>query len=472
MRSLDDVDWGSLEDAYGPAVEVPHQVRALASADPDEALGGLHGLGAGIFHQGSYYSATAPAIPFIVDAVAHAAPAMKAEIALFLADMAAVHAAPRVAYEPWVFHSTPGEPDYTEAIAAVDAVRAASGVHATWINADEPTLRSAAAFLTSGLDATVGDALSARLAVETEPDVRATLLLALTGLGRDVDGAARSPLEAECLAAARAMNDRPIDGDVAQLEALAARPNVERTRLPFFHGDLCALACTAMLALARSHKAEVVAAIRRSLAVRLARGERPAGQPHSTSQRVSDPYPAPPRERWDYRKGAALSALANTLASLVFGERAHDPTPLRRDDLDADQRMVLSLTADHDIPVAVRGAPWPTAATMRRFLTGSGPLDRELTLDGVTAPIRGKGSIGAALSDRDDRVLHRAKLPQAPRVPDLEGFVAALPDRGRAVVSLTGNVDQTTRYTIQRHLGELGVAEIRDGAMTLKRTVG
>lgn len=700
MRSLDDVDWGSLEDAYGPAVEVPHQVRALASADPDEALGGLNGLGAGIFHQGSYYSATAPAIPFIVDAVAPATPPVKAEIALFLADMAAVHAAPQVAYEPWVFRSTPGAPDYPEAVATIEAVRAARDTYATWLDADEPTLRAAAAFLTSGLDANIADTLTARLAVETEPDVRATLLLALVGLGRDVDGAARSALEAECLAAARAMNDRALDGDVTLLEALAARPDVERTRLPFFHGDLCALACTAMKALARSRKAEVFAAARRALAERLARGERPADPPTSMSRRVSDPYPAPPLERWDYRKGAALSALANTMAALVFGERAHDPLPLRRDDLDASQRAVLSLTAEHGIPVAVQGAPWPTAATMRRFLTGGGPLDRELTLDGVTAPIvshlsatendldanlarvarvgealtpdecldviedvldgsyavdggtvisghllgrllafvephvdalaprleayaarcaarmddvwgeharlalmtferdrrappeawdplvakslamdpkkrrawlsafpsarrasiatwlgnawvldqlapacpaeeierailrrfldpscgwwvhdathfvgrvksvrrlraararadglrgevldavirertreghytlrlsRGKTSIGATLSDGKDRVLHRGKLPKAPRVPDLEGFVAALADRERAVVSLVGNVDRTTRYAIQRHLGDLGVAAIRDGSTTLKRAAG
>lgn len=387
MRAIEDIDWSTLEDAYGPAVEVPHQVGALVSADVDEARRGLDSLGAGIFHQGSYYSATAPAVPFVVDAVANAAPAVKAEIALFLADMAGVHPAPRLAYEPWVFHSTPGAPDYPEAIAAVDAVRAARETFTGWLTAPEVSLRSVAVFLTSGLDAGVADALAGRLAVEEEPAVRATLLFALTGLGRPVDDAAKGDLEAELLAAARSLHGRALDGDVARLESLSARASEERTRLPFFGGDLCALACAAMLALAQSHEDEVFAAARRALTLRLDRGERMPGPPESRLPRLSDPEPAAPPPAWDPRAGAALGALGSTLARIAFQGALGDPTPLRREALDERQRAVLSLTADHGVPVPVRGAPWVTASSMRRFLTGGGALDRELTIDGVTAAV-------------------------------------------------------------------------------------
>ena len=55
---------------------------------------------------------------------------------------------------------------------------------------------------------------------------------------------------------------------------------------------------------------------------------------------------------------------------------------------------------------------------------------------------------------------------------DVNAVFKAGGDRGRAVVSLVGNVDRTTRYAIQRHLGDLGVAAIRDGSTTLKRAAG
>ncbi len=387
MREIEDIDWAALTDAYGPAVEVPHQVRALASPDIKVARRGLSDLDAGLIHQGSFYPATAPAIPFVVDAVARAAPSMKAEIALFLADVATVHRMPIVAFEPWVFRPTPAPPDYPEAVAAIEAVRSSRDAFVRWLDADEPTLRDAAAFLLSGIDATSADALLARLAVEADDHVRATLLLALAGLGRRLDESARSELEAECLAATRALAGHSPDGDLARLEALALRPTEERSAFPFHGGDLCALACTALLTLARSRRDDVLVSARRALDARLARGERVVSEPDPPSGRLSDPYPTPPTMPWDPRPGMALGALARVVATLAFGEHLHDPRPIRREALDADQRAALSLTAEYGIPLPVRCAPWITARSMGRFLAGGGPLDRELTVDGVTAPV-------------------------------------------------------------------------------------
>jgi hypothetical protein len=62
---LEDTDWDRLEHAYGPASDAPGQLARLLSEDADscgEALAYLH---AAILHQGSIYSATAPAAVFV-----------------------------------------------------------------------------------------------------------------------------------------------------------------------------------------------------------------------------------------------------------------------------------------------------------------------------------------------------------------------------------------------------------------------
>jgi hypothetical protein len=63
---IDDVAWDQVEHAFGPATEVPGWLRGLrAPAHTAECLGGLYGY---IAHQGSRYTATAAAIPYLIDA--------------------------------------------------------------------------------------------------------------------------------------------------------------------------------------------------------------------------------------------------------------------------------------------------------------------------------------------------------------------------------------------------------------------
>ncbi|MFG3256728.1 hypothetical protein [Streptomyces sp. NPDC048172] len=64
---IDALDWAALEHAYGPADDIPGLLRALASAEAeaearDEALDTLF---SSLCHQGSVYSATAAAVPFL-----------------------------------------------------------------------------------------------------------------------------------------------------------------------------------------------------------------------------------------------------------------------------------------------------------------------------------------------------------------------------------------------------------------------
>ncbi|GCD96835.1 HEAT repeat domain-containing protein [Embleya hyalina] len=80
LDGLDAVDWAGLRHAYGPAGDVPAQIRALTSDDPatcESALGALYG---NIFHQGSRYEASTYAVPFLVGLAADTATPGRAEI--------------------------------------------------------------------------------------------------------------------------------------------------------------------------------------------------------------------------------------------------------------------------------------------------------------------------------------------------------------------------------------------------------
>ncbi|MFD7630236.1 hypothetical protein ACFV7Q_30160 [Streptomyces sp. NPDC059851] len=65
LDGIDDIDWAGLEHAYGPADDVPGLLRAAGSADPRVREGALQELVSSLCHQGSVYSATAEAVPFL-----------------------------------------------------------------------------------------------------------------------------------------------------------------------------------------------------------------------------------------------------------------------------------------------------------------------------------------------------------------------------------------------------------------------
>ena len=65
LAGLEEIDWGGLRHAHGPAGDVPGLLRALVSGSPAERRHAVHGLHGNIFHQGSRYEATAYAVPFL-----------------------------------------------------------------------------------------------------------------------------------------------------------------------------------------------------------------------------------------------------------------------------------------------------------------------------------------------------------------------------------------------------------------------
>jgi hypothetical protein len=69
LETLDAIDWSKINHSYGPATDLPTQIRALAfgnKEEQEEALWELHG---NIWHQGTVYEATAQTVPFLLEMV-------------------------------------------------------------------------------------------------------------------------------------------------------------------------------------------------------------------------------------------------------------------------------------------------------------------------------------------------------------------------------------------------------------------
>ncbi|SCF46181.1 hypothetical protein GA0070216_11982 [Micromonospora matsumotoense] len=88
LNGIDEIDWSRLSHAYGPADDVPAQLRALASADPAVRDRARHDLYGNIFHQGTRYEATAYAVPFLLELLADPATAEPSELLALLVALA------------------------------------------------------------------------------------------------------------------------------------------------------------------------------------------------------------------------------------------------------------------------------------------------------------------------------------------------------------------------------------------------
>jgi hypothetical protein len=67
LEQLDQINWRQLSHAYGPATDVPEMIRGLATITPENREQVLAEVWSSILHQGSLYTATAAAIPFLIE---------------------------------------------------------------------------------------------------------------------------------------------------------------------------------------------------------------------------------------------------------------------------------------------------------------------------------------------------------------------------------------------------------------------
>ncbi|MET9914183.1 HEAT repeat domain-containing protein [Streptomyces sp. NPDC006476] len=83
FEGLDDVDWASLDHAYGTSEEIPALLRSLRSPHAEERRKALDRIYSAVHHQGSVYSSTAASLPFLFEvAVAPSTPDRAAVVAL------------------------------------------------------------------------------------------------------------------------------------------------------------------------------------------------------------------------------------------------------------------------------------------------------------------------------------------------------------------------------------------------------
>lgn len=69
MRGLEKINWLTLRHAHGAAGDVPEMLRGLVDPDPARREQALEAFWEGPLHQGSHYTATVAAIPFVIQAL-------------------------------------------------------------------------------------------------------------------------------------------------------------------------------------------------------------------------------------------------------------------------------------------------------------------------------------------------------------------------------------------------------------------
>ncbi|MFB7287774.1 HEAT repeat domain-containing protein [Actinacidiphila glaucinigra] len=89
LAGLDDVNWASLSHAYESAHDVPGHIRTLCGSDDEARKQAFSSLFNSIFHQGSRYSASPVAVPFLAR-IAAAGPAAAREDTMWLLTRLAV----------------------------------------------------------------------------------------------------------------------------------------------------------------------------------------------------------------------------------------------------------------------------------------------------------------------------------------------------------------------------------------------
>lgn len=196
LSGLDDISWGSVEHAYGPATDVPDMLRGLASEDPGLRETALRKAFGNIWHQGTVYEATALAVPFLIE-IAAAAPRHGRGGVLDLL----WHIAQGTSYHDVHQHLAimgermRNEPGFDEQLArelewvraATEAVAAGGPTYVRLLSTDpDPLVRRACARLLSACDPAIAlGALHTATAQDPDAGARATALFAIAALERE-----------------------------------------------------------------------------------------------------------------------------------------------------------------------------------------------------------------------------------------------------------------------------------------------
>ncbi|MGW9370884.1 hypothetical protein ACWGVR_12875 [Streptomyces xanthophaeus] len=192
---LEEVPWSRFGHAYGSGQDVPEQLEGLRSPDSESAEWALRRLWGSVVHQGTVGSVAPLTVPFLVRLAADPSVHHRAQL-LGLAAAAARR-------EHWGFGTrdtfllvTPreefcdnnGYAMHWSIEASRDAVTADCDLVLGLLHDPDPEIRASACYTlatASGETDSIAVALRAVLAIEQNPIVRASLVLAIAELGRE-----------------------------------------------------------------------------------------------------------------------------------------------------------------------------------------------------------------------------------------------------------------------------------------------
>lgn len=196
LDGLDAIAWGELSHAYGSAHDTPGLLRRAGSEDGEEASEAISDLHGTIFHQGTVYPATVPAVRFLVELAARAAH-RRADFVWMLgmladdrhaygADFAPVRAAVGAELEPLVVLFDDADPRVREAAAYATAKAGvtAEPLWRRWAVEDDPAARATLALALGEVDAAAGAVLD-DAALHGGPRLRVAAAVALLRAGLD-----------------------------------------------------------------------------------------------------------------------------------------------------------------------------------------------------------------------------------------------------------------------------------------------
>ncbi|MEU2655947.1 hypothetical protein ABZ615_11525 [Streptomyces sp. NPDC007325] len=191
----DEIPWERFPHFYGTGDEVPGLLKVLASDDAEAAGQALRRLWTTVHHQGSTIEVAALAVPFLLRIAATGHPGLRADTLTLVASSGRCqHLGDgsregflQVAEDPLMIGPVECPVDWTIQ-AARDAITSDLHLPLSLLPDPDPKVRSAAAFvlaLTAGETHRISSALHERLAVEDEPAVQVSLLLAIAQLARE-----------------------------------------------------------------------------------------------------------------------------------------------------------------------------------------------------------------------------------------------------------------------------------------------
>ncbi|MFE2068859.1 hypothetical protein ACFXDH_41920 [Streptomyces sp. NPDC059467] len=192
----DEIPWQRFPHFYGPGKEIPGLLATLAAGDDEAAGRALRQLWEGLHHQGSTIAVGALAVPFLLRIASIGSPGLRAAALRLAAEIGRCQhfgdgsreGLLQVAEDPLLMEGTTECPVDWTIQAARDAITGDLHVLFPLLPDPDPDVRSATAFVLAAVTGEiprVSSALHRRLAVEDDPVVQVSLILAIAQLARE-----------------------------------------------------------------------------------------------------------------------------------------------------------------------------------------------------------------------------------------------------------------------------------------------